>query len=549
MANPARQSEIAINFVGAATAPGGEVRGIDVAVETMLSALFKYGTQSNYPVYIEGPTATGWDSLQKLSAESSRSELKAVQEGDLNGLTLFRQDPDLSELAWRRQQFGARAHSLCGLVHTMAGSQTMALVRDCMTAPGQKWDAIICPSNAIRDVVAGLWSSWGEYLGARTGAAFDCPIQLPVIPLGIDVDRFQTDDTRRNGQRRALGVAEDAIVILCHGRMSFAFKQHPAPVLLAAQQTALAVDHPVHLVFSGYFHPESFEVDFRETAAAVCQNATVTFVGNDDPEFPDGLWAGADFFVSLSDNIQESFGLTPIEAMAAGLPVVISDWDGYRDAVEHGVQGFKVPTVMAPAGDGAALADRYAGGIDVYGEYLAGASLSTSVDVAATTEAFITLSGNKELRRRMGAAGRARTRDIYDWRRIIPRYEALWDELTAIRIAESAAPATDGARNPAFPDPFDLYKGFATTSLQNDDCLKLSLPLEQLNIIFAQRMNMFRADLLLPPTDLLRLAHLSRREGGLEVATAVAEFQDPPRVRLSLVWLLKMGVCALGARS
>ena len=38
-----------------------------------------------------------------------------------------------------------------------------------------------------------------------------------------------------------------------------------------------------------------------------------------------------DIFVSLSDNIQETFGLTPLEGMASGLPVVATDWNGYRD--------------------------------------------------------------------------------------------------------------------------------------------------------------------------------------------------------------------------
>ena len=45
----------------------------------------------------------------------------------------------------------------------------------------------------------------------------------------------------------------------------------------------------------------------------------------------------ADVFVSPSDNIQETFGLSVIEAMASGLPVIVSDWDGYRDTVVDGV--------------------------------------------------------------------------------------------------------------------------------------------------------------------------------------------------------------------
>ena len=59
-------------------------------------------------------------------------------------------------------------------------------------------------------------------------------------------------------------------------------------------------------------------------------------------------WAAADLFLSLVDNPQETFGLAPVEAMAAGVPVVVSDWDGYRYTVSDGVEGFRVPT-LAPA--------------------------------------------------------------------------------------------------------------------------------------------------------------------------------------------------------
>jgi len=56
----------------------------------------------------------------------------------------------------------------------------------------------------------------------------------------------------------------------------------------------------------------------------------------------------ADIFVSLSDNRAETFGLTIIEAMLSGLPVVVSEIAGYRSVVIDGITGFYVPTYSAP---------------------------------------------------------------------------------------------------------------------------------------------------------------------------------------------------------
>ena len=121
-------------------------------------------------------------------------------------------------------------------------------------------------------------------------------------------------------------------------------KAHPLSMFQAAERAAELTGAPVHLVMLGYFAVEGDRQHFEKLAADVCRKAKVTFVPNLDPRFPDGLWAAGDIFISLVENMQESFGLTPIEAMAAGLPRVISDWDGYRDSVTHGEDGFLVTT-------------------------------------------------------------------------------------------------------------------------------------------------------------------------------------------------------------
>ena len=53
---------------------------------------------------------------------------------------------------------------------------------------------------------------------------------------------------------------------------------------------------------------------FPTRVAVGCAHAKVHFIASDDTRFPDGLWAAGDIFLSLVDNIQESFGLTPIES-------------------------------------------------------------------------------------------------------------------------------------------------------------------------------------------------------------------------------------------
>ena len=99
---------------------------------------------------------------------------------------------------------------------------------------------------------------------------------------------------------------------------------------------------PVHLVHAGWFPGgDEDRKRYQEAANQLAGTMHCHFVDGNDPAVVGACWAAADVFLSLVDNIQETFRLTPIEAMAAGLPVVVSDWDGYRYTVRDGETGFQ----------------------------------------------------------------------------------------------------------------------------------------------------------------------------------------------------------------
>ena len=142
--------------------------------------------------------------------------------------------------------------------------------------------------------------------------------------------------------------------------------------------------------------------------------------------------------------------------MAAGLPVVASDWNGYRDTVRNGIDGILVPTWLPLPNSGSDLSLRIEDSLNsedkdrAYNQYCGKVSQSTVVDVAAAADAFAALVNDPELRRKMGDAGRARVRCDYDWQVIVCLYQDLWRDLANIRNRTfEVAPKVQG--RPSFP--------------------------------------------------------------------------------------------------
>jgi hypothetical protein len=267
------------------------------------------------------------------------------------------------------------------------------------------------------------------------------------------------------------------------------------------------------LIECGWFANQPIRQAFEAASSRIAPDVRVLH--------PDGrlkaqrqtAWRAADIFCSLADNIQETFGITPIEAMASGLPVVVSDWDGYRDTVRHGVDGFRVSTLAPPAGAGADLAMRHALGMDTYDMYCGYTSTLVAVDIEETAQSLARLVASPELRSEMGRAGQVRACEVFD------------------RL-----------------DPFYAFRGYASHTLSPDSIMVIngSDPddiLARLQRMYPLAMVNFAKAVL--PTHEECEAVVKRAASGPARALDLLADVTPerrPQVFRGLVWLVKMGV-------
>jgi glycosyltransferase involved in cell wall biosynthesis len=377
---------------------------------------------------------------------------------------LYRPDPRISGDARLRLRHGHTAYSICGVFHTT--SEALPEIAATLREPLADWDAIVCPSTAVRETVRRVHEAEAEYLRWRLGPQIhlDGP-RFPVIPLGVDCAAFETSAADRAAAREALGLGPDDVMALFVGRFSYVLKSHPLPMYAGLQEAARRTGRRVVLVQCGYFGDAATEKAFRTGADLTAPDVRCVFVDGRDEAARRRCWAAADLFVSLSDNIQETFGLTPIEAMAAGLPVVVSDWDGYRDTVRDGVDGFRIPTWAPGPGHGEAYARTREAGM-MPGQMFAWATASaTTVELPAAADRLTALVGDPDLRRRMGEAGRAHARANFDWSAVFRQYADLWRELAARREAavrqDDAAPRRTGGQL----EPFTAFGHYPTATI------------------------------------------------------------------------------------
>lgn len=538
------------------TTSGPKLMGRNAAGESFLRGFLQHSKASTF-----------WTQVQHLEharhfAQTAQSfgrteAVKAIDKNSLGALAqagvIYYPGPGIGEHALQRAVHGHGAWSLCGITHTTSSAGAMDALSQLITAPVQPWDAVICTSVAVKDNVTRLLQAQADALQERLGITRLVLPQLPVIPLGIHTEDFVYSAEQKAAARQALGVDESTMVVLFMGRLSFHAKAHPLAMYQALALAARDSGRQVVLVECGWHANDFIAKAYADAAQQACPGVRVVTLDGRQAAERQTAWAGADVFCSLSDNIQETFGIVPIEAMAAGLPVVVSDWDGYKDTVRDGVDGFRIPTLMPQAGLGADLAMRHAMELDTYDMYCGHTCSLVAVDVAAAAKALSRLFSSDELRQQMGQAGRARAREVYDWAVVIGQYETLWAQLNTLRAEHGPKAKALAHPWPARMDPFHAFASYPTYTLKADTLLALvdeQATQAMVRVQAYKALSMVNFAKLVLPSDDEILAVLQAAQAGPKAADALVAHLPAERqahVFRSLAWLVKLHVLKISS--
>lgn len=214
----------------------------------------------------------------------------------------------------------------------------------------------------------------------------ELPGKWQVMHPGVNVARFSTPDRAacRAEIRGKYGIGATDTLLLFVG-MNFEVKGLDTIIAALAKARVARPEANIRLLVVG----RGDEGKFGKMARSLGIGEAVTFAGTQ----VDGLeryYRAADAFVLFSR--YDTFGMVVLEAMAAGLPVIVSPNVGAKDLVEEGINGFILPVPQ----DAEAAADR--------------------IVRLTTTE-----------QREMLSAAAARTASMHDWEKLAEKMGKMYE--------------------------------------------------------------------------------------------------------------------------
>jgi len=211
--------------------------------------------------------------------------------------------------------------------------------------------------------------------------------RVETIYNAVDIERFYPDPRSRKEIRRALGI-EAAKVIGIVGQLTP--RKGQLELIDAFAETSREFPDTVLLIVGEPLFNR--DAEYAKSVANAARSAGVAdrilFLGQ--REDTPAVMRGLDLLVVNSRT--EPFGLTVIEAMASGVPVLATAVDGIKEIVRHGENGWLVK----------------------------------SLDRGALVKAMLTLLRDQSLRRQLGREGRREAIARFSTKRFLTEVEELY---------------------------------------------------------------------------------------------------------------------------
>ena len=271
-------------------------------------------------------------------------------------------------------------------------------------------------------------SNWVKETYVRDGIRPDI---IEVLPVGCDTGTFRPRDPKERrvkAIREALGVADDQIMILTVG--GDAASKGAQEVMQALALIDLQAPDWKY-VCKVWPQPRSVSQNLLDlqlaTQLGIDKNVTYT-ASVVSRNFMPFLLAACDIYAAPSR--LEGFGMIQVEANACGKPVLAMDAMAFRDTMAHGetallaavAQEIKISQAEIGPDHGFEEEHRIVFTDMKTADYRA--------DVQDVARHLLALMQDSSLRKRLGAAGRKRIMDLFDYRRVAERFI----ELISLRL-------------------------------------------------------------------------------------------------------------------
>lgn len=277
-------------------------------------------------------------------------------------------------------------------------------------------DAIVCASASAQVIMQ-------QYLRCTS---LETRINLPLISHGVDLRKISR--IGRCDAKRLLGIEEGETIFLYFGRISLDQKADLTGLIRCFVDRFIGKN--AKLLIAGGLIGGGYSKDLSALEVQIqmlCQwsDVEVRIMPNVDEELKAILFSAADIFVSPSNSLQETFGLTIVEAMLYQLPIVATKWSGYREIITHNKTGFLVDILNENENHNFFDQAAYFGSVSERAKI---SVKQVEIDWCSFGNYLVSLYEDKSIRNRLGLKGAEVAREKYSLDRMIEKYVNLWEQ-------------------------------------------------------------------------------------------------------------------------